>query len=149
VQLSPDADDIMKTTSLSLILLSILAAGCANAEQSRLIKRLAGSWQWEGESGGIAGDGTAPAKDGPVKTIEIRADRTIVFKTDGKETSRKRFAVSQEKSIFTDKEGPAIRFEDDDTPRIITFGKDDQTLTLADNVYDGFSRTYRRLQTTP
>jgi len=130
--------------SLFLILLIVFGAACAGSGHDALLSQLIGTWQWEGTSGGIAGDTTTPPEDDPVRTIVIRADRTFAFEMDGKETARRRFKITQEESIHSGKPARAIRFEDNDTVRIITLSEDQQTLTLSDNVHDGFSSTYRR-----
>jgi hypothetical protein len=105
---------------------------------------LTGTWTWTGSSGGIAGELIEPEEDEQASTIEITADREIVFRTGSEETRRVKFEVVEVESIFSGKKESAIRFADDRMVLIVELDENDRLLTLAENVPDGYSHSCRR-----
>lgn len=99
-----------------------------------------GRWHYLGSSGGIAGTGLG---DDATGSIVIGADGAIdYYDEDGEHLRTEANAVEYGSSIFSqdsvwllDPEAPA--------PRALLLNPDG-TLTIADNVYDGFSQRYAR-----
>jgi len=134
----------MKTCRIVLALLLVLWTACATQDENRLLDRLTGTWTWTGSSGGIAGEIVEPGEDDPVRTIEITADREVVFRTGDAETRRVACEFVEVDSIFSGEKESAIRLADDQMVLIVRFDEDGRLLTLSENVYDGYSHSCRR-----
>jgi hypothetical protein len=138
---------VRKIASASLLPSFALGAfaGCGNslADDARL--SLIGTWEWVESSGGIAGEARRPTGDEPPFTVEFRADGSALFRTGDTINQTRRYQVGTEESIYHGREMPALYLEDDAVPRIIQITEDGGGLTLSENVFDGFSQTYRRL----
>ena len=141
----------MRTWRITGLVLLLFLTGCQSDQPDPTLQQLVGLWQWKQSSGGIDGEVTLPEKGEPKRRLKIvygdvqSAEGVVIFKNDNEETDRKRFTISYEPSIYDTKPGPALRFEGEDSYRMIRFSDDGQTMTLSDNVADGYSDTYERL----
>ena len=125
---------IPKTTRRIGLLFAAVMAACTPATSQSLPDDYLGRWYYMGSSGGIAGSGMG---DDPVGYIVITADNTI--------ESTESFTPSLGPSIFTT-EDVWILDADSFVPRVIRTFEGGATMTLSDNVYDGFSLGYARVR---
>ncbi len=131
-----------------VFLVAAVLAACATSASPNgpsLPEEFRGRWYYTGSSGGIAGDGAGDAATG---YIVIKADNTIDHhKEDGTRVSTSTFTPSRGKTIYTSDDqwlmtpagGSAL-----DVPEVIRVSADGKTLTIADNAYDGFTKSYVR-----
>ncbi|MHA4810496.1 hypothetical protein ACX0G9_20490 [Flavitalea flava] len=131
----------MKTILLSgLILLFTIPQGCKKTGSSEL--PLQGNWQLAGWSGGIAGVIKKSTPDS-VNLLSLKNDHTYKRALNGHVFDSGTYSISVLKNIFGS-EGPAISFNGNTgmSPQVIALKND--TLSLMDNVYDGFGYMYIR-----
>lgn len=72
-------------------------------------------------------------------------DGAAVFSRDGEVAREQRYHVSTEATIFGPEALPVLYFDDEDMGRVLRIEDSGSTLTVSDNVYDGFSLHYRRI----
>lgn len=125
---------------LSILLMAATACGGG----SDPVPELFGTWEWVGTSGGVGGDSRAPRPDDPTITVCFAPDGTAAFSRDGEVAREQRYRVSTEATIFGPEALPVLYFDDEDMGRVLRIEDSGSTLTLSDNVYDGFSLHYRR-----
>ena len=129
-------------TVLSVLLLAALACGGG----SDPVPELFGTWEWAGStSGGISGDSRTPRPGDPAITVRFAPDGTAVFSRDGEVARKQRYRVMREATIFGPEALPVLYFDDEEMGRVLRIEDSGSTLTLSDNVYDGFSLHYRRV----
>jgi hypothetical protein len=109
------------------------------------VPELIGTWEWVGTSGGIAGDSRLPGPDDPRVTVEFSTDGTATFRRDGEVAREQRYRLASEGTIFASEDQPVLYFDAEDLGRVVRIDETGRTLTLSDNVYDGFSLDYRRV----
>lgn len=137
---------------LTILLLS--AATCKKAiPGSDLEKQLIGVWKYTGKSGGYAGK-QEKADPATLNTLEFKSGLLYIRKINDNLTEQGKYELYKTKSIYSGKDDHAIRFEsisnNSDMPKnstrntIITLQND--SLTIADNVYDGFKSIYIRIK---
>jgi hypothetical protein len=114
---------------------------CARPAASSLPDEYLGRWYYTGSSGGITGRGM---NDSATGYIEIRANDTIEeYREDGTRTGSAAFSVTRGPTIFSS-DARWILTRGDAAPEVITLSGDGRSMTLAENVYDGFQRSYVR-----
>lgn len=145
----------MKAICYSFITILLLsAATCKKAiPGSDLEKKLIGVWKYTGKSGGYAGK-QEKADPATLNTLEFKSGHLYIRKINDEITAKGKYELYKTKSIYSGKEDNAIRFESilsnsdisNDPARntIVTIQND--SLTIADNVYDGFKSTYIRIK---
>lgn len=114
---------------------------CSPASTQSLPPEYLGRWYYIGSSGGITGGGMG---DDPTGYIVITADNEIeTFEEDGTRVGTRAFALGRGQTIFSSAEqwildpaGPM--------PRMIMVVDGGAALTISENVYDGFQRSYVR-----
>jgi len=108
-------------------------------------KQLIGKWQYTGRTGGFAGKSEQAAPN-EIQILEFKKGMTFVRSINGQSRQTGTYEITAEKSIYSGKEEPAIRFnqQTDQAPMGHIISIKDRTLTMADNVYDGFTTTYTR-----
>lgn len=125
----------------------LLVSGCdAQEEATSAPPTLVGTWEWAGTSGGIGGESRVPGQGDARITVQFRADGTAVFHRDGEVSREQRYRISSEVTILGPGELPVLYFDDEELGRVVGLHESGQTLTLSDNVYDGFSLEYRRVR---
>ncbi len=129
-----------RPTPLSILVICLVAAGCSTGSSTSLPEEYRGRWEYLGSSGGITGQGMGDPATG---SIVITADNTIERRSeDGSLESTTDFELGRGTSIF----GPEevwILSTSSGLDQVIRLHEGD-TLTLSDNVYDGFQFTYAR-----
>ena len=128
-------------TVLSVLLLAALACGGG----SDPVPELFGTWEWVGTSGGIGGDSRTPRPDDPAITVRFAPDGTAVFSREGEVAREQRYRLTSEATIFGPEALPVLYFDDEGVGRVLRIEDSGLSLTLSDNVYDGFSLHYRRV----
>ena len=101
-----------------------------------------GRWYYQGSSGGLAGD-TFGEADG--SAIEIGPDNAIEhYDPDGRLVGTETITVRRGPSIFGSEDAWIIE-SSGGIPRVASLNEDG-SMSLADNVYDGFSSRFTRTQ---
>lgn len=112
-----------------------------------LEKQLLGVWKYTGKSGGYAGK-YEKADPKIQHVLEFKSGFSYLQKINERISGQGSYELYRVKSIYTGKEDNAIRFpaasESPIKNRIISLQND--TLTIADNVYDGFKMEYIRIK---
>jgi hypothetical protein len=119
--------------------------GCGLTKDGDVTARLEGEWRWTASSGGIVGDVETVHPHAAARTVEFGADGRALFRIGGDVTQIRSFVVRPAESIFNGVERPALFYEGDDEGQIIEFSDEGRTLTLSQNVHDGFSSTFVRV----
>jgi hypothetical protein len=130
---------------LTAVLLSISGCQGRAAPERPELPGLIGTWEWVGTSGGIAGDSRTPRPDDPRITVRFDPAGKALFHSDGEVAREQRYRVSSEITIFGPGELPVLYFDDEELGRVVGIDGNGAALTLSDNVYDGFSLQYRRV----
>jgi hypothetical protein len=101
-----------------------------------------GEWEATGTSGGLDGKGIPVPEGSTPARVVITAENTIERRgPDGKVVTQ-RFTVRKGKTIFSAEDLWAIRVGD--MEQVIQIGPDG-SLGMSENVYDGYSTSYRRV----
>ena len=141
--------DQMHRCGIILISIALPAAlsGCSGGESDTpgpdgplvLPEEFYGAWDMIGASGGI--DGRSIPAERPTQIVIHQDNRIEVF-VSGQLIATQSFEVSRGKSIYSSKLQWFIQRKDDVQPQVISVASD--SLAISDNVYDGFSTSYRR-----
>jgi Uma2 family endonuclease len=116
------------------------ASGCSDSNPS-LPAGFLGQWYETESSGGLTGEGTGET---PSVYIVIQPGGRIDHHAqDGTLLRTTRFALSHGRTIFST-EDLWILDPADGVPEVIQLSADGGTMSLSENVYDGFGRTYAR-----
>jgi hypothetical protein len=118
-------------------------SACASAQRTTesLPEPYLGRWYYVGSGGGITGRGMGDKGAG---YIVIHANNTIDSHEDeGTLVGTAAFTVGRGPTIFST-EDQWILNPGTPVPEVITISEDGQTMSLSENVYDGFGRTYVR-----
>ena len=109
--------------------------------------QLLGRWKYTGKSGGYAGKYEA-ANPSVSNVIEFEKERKYVHYVNNEPDVQGTYELLKLKSIYSGKDEYAIRFDPVEgapkTGMIITVVGD--TLSLAENVHDGFTTGYAKLK---
>lgn len=139
----------MKNILYLLLAFFITTAATCKKNQSAartFEKQLIGKWKYTGRTGGFAGK-SEQADPNEIQILEFKKGLTFVRSINGQSRQTGNYEIIAEKSIYSGKEESAIRFnqQTDHAPMGHIISIKDDTLTIADNVYDGFTTTYTRL----
>lgn len=105
---------------------------------------LYGKWIWVQSSGGIDGGTITPNENEPVKILRfVKPDIIESYIGDSLISSRS-FKLKKDLSIYSSDSLYFIIDGGGSFPKVI-FSLTEKTLSLADNVYDGFSELYHRI----
>lgn len=124
-------------------LLAVVGISACAAAQSpvSLPDNYLGRWYYVGSSGGITGRGMGDKGTG---YIVIQADNTIDHhEEDGTLVATTRFTAGRGPTIFSTGDQWILNLGSAPS-EVITVSEDGRTMTLAENAYDGFGRTYAR-----
>ena len=133
----------MLTAALAVLLVSACdSQGGATSAPPKLI----GVWEWAGTSGGVDGESRLPGPGDPRITLQFESDGRAIFRRDGNVAREQRYRVSNEVTILGPEELPVLYFDDEELGRVVWIDENGETLTLSDNVYDGFSLEYGRVR---
>jgi hypothetical protein len=129
----------LRSAAGGLALASLTA--CVDARTSGLPDEYLGRWYYMGSSGGIAGDGMGDEVNG---YIVIQSDNTIDHhEEDGTPVATTEFTVGRGPTIFSTEDQWVLNPESM-VPEVIMVSEDGRTMSLSENVYDGFGRAYAR-----
>jgi hypothetical protein len=136
----------MEKPSFLLIFAAFFAFSCAHEEVliTATSTSIAGDWRWVSSKGGIAGKTITPSSAG--------YERTLVFTSDFKFSRYKStvleksgtYEIAKAKSIYKTELVDFIKFSDGTALVIMSHSADE--LSLADNIYDGFSDIYKQIK---
>lgn len=104
-------------------------------------KALLGKWSWVQSTGGFAGKTTTPQTEGHTSQLEFKAGNTVSAYMDGSLTKIIKFDLAKGHSIFSVDSVYILRYQADGLDQAVLKTTKD-TLILADNVNDGFTKTY-------
>lgn len=122
-----------------MLLAALAAAGACSLGGNSLPEEYLGQWYYMGSGGGIAGGGMG---DGPSGWIVINADNTIDrFDDDGTFIGTDSFKASLGPSIYSGDDAWILE-RSGGPPQVIMTSEG--LMSLAENVYDGFSLGYAR-----
>lgn len=138
-------EPIRRPRLMVLAALLIAAGGCDGSGPPQ-VPELFGTWEWVGTRGGIAGDARTPRADDPRITVRFSPGGTAEFRRDGDVSREQRYRLSSEVTIFGPDPLPVLYFDDEELGRVVRIADSGASLTLSDNVYDGFSLKYRRVE---
>ncbi len=139
----------MKAIFYSLVVVMLFSSATCKKVQSdmSLEKQLIGVWKYTGKSGGYAGK-YQKADPEIHQVLEFKSGFKYLQKINEQISGQGIYELYKIKSIYTGKEDNAIRFpaapEHPIKNGIISLQND--TLTIADNVYDGFKMEYIRIK---
>jgi hypothetical protein len=139
----------MKTTIFTLLAFMLLSSStCKKDLQTPDIqKQLVGKWRYTSQTGGFAGK-TQKADPAVVTILELKKDNTFLRSENDQVKLQGAYTLTRLKSIYSGQEENALQFDAAADPHnkgsIITLKND--SLTLADNVYDGFTVHYVRVK---
>jgi hypothetical protein len=137
----------MKTTIYTILAFMLLSASTCKKEQENpdFKKQLIGKWRYVGQTGGFAGK-TEKADPAVVTVLEFKKNNTILRSENDQVKLQGSYQLSRLKSIYSGQEENAVQFDAAADPQnkgsIVTLKND--SLIIADNVYDGFTATYTR-----
>lgn len=131
-------------TGIGAAFLALLLAACSAEPAVTLPDGCYGEWEHLGTSGGIDGRDEAAPKEKRARVTITRDGEMVTRMPDGRTTTR-RFTVRRGPSIFSTGEAWLLTFEDSDMDQVVELAADGATLTLSENVYDGFTYAYRRV----
>lgn len=139
----------MKAIFYSLIAIMLLSsATCKKAQTgTSLEKQLIGKWKYTGKSGGYAGK-YQKADPAQIHILQFKSGFQYLQKVNDQVSEHGSYQLYRVKSIYSGKEDNAIRFSSSSSQpnknSIISLQND--TLVIADNVYDGFKMNYIRVK---
>jgi hypothetical protein len=137
----------MKTTIYTILAFMLLSASTCKKEQENpdFKKQLIGKWRYVGQTGGFAGK-TEKADPAVVTVLEFKKNNTFLRSENDQVKLQGSYQLSRLKSIYSGQEENAVQFDAAADPQnkgsIVTLKND--SLIIADNVYDGFTATYTR-----
>jgi uncharacterized protein (TIGR03066 family) len=139
----------MKTTFFALLAFLLLSSSTCKKEQESpdFKKQLVGKWKYTGKSGGYAGK-SQKADPAVLVVLEFKKDNTFLRSENDQVKLQGTYKLTRLKSIYSGQEENAVQFDATADPRnkgsIIILKND--SLTIADNVYDGFTSGYIRIK---
>ena len=104
-----------------------------------------GEWEVAGSSGGIAGDGDPGVAASKIRMVLTRDHVMETRRPDGSVTKRT-FAIREGDTIFSSEPGFLLTLENSSMDLAVSVTPDGSGLSLSENVYDGFSTSYRRVE---
>lgn len=127
--------------SLAFLIVGLLAVGTSGCgSSSSLPDDYLGQWYYQGSSGGLSGDG---AGDPATGYIVITQRNTLEhYSEEGTLTAIEPFDLERGRTIFSADPQWVLRSANS-LERVIQF-HEDGTLSISDNVYDGYHMGYAR-----
>lgn len=137
----------MKTTICTILAFMLLSASTCKKELENpdFKNQIIGKWRYTGQTGGFAGK-TEKADPAVVTILEFKKNNTFLRSENDQIKLQGSYRLSRLKSIYSGQEENAVQFDAAADPRnkgsIVTLKND--SLIIADNVFDGFTATYIR-----
>jgi hypothetical protein len=138
-------NNIVRCVLLVFVFAGILSCKTAAIQSDRddQYKALQGKWQWIKSTGGFAGKTITPQSAGYRSSIEFKKDNSVLVYRNDSLTNQAKFTLVKTKTIFSADSAYVLKYEPEMMEEAIIKATKD-TLILADNVYDGFAKTYIR-----
>lgn len=130
-----------KLTVLLLMFCAVSACKTEKILSGRDNAALYGKWKWVQSTGGFAGKTITPQSAGYQSSVEFKKDNTVLVYRNDSLTNKAKFTLTKTKTIFSTDSAYVIHYEPEMMEEAIIKATKD-TLVLADNVYDGFAKTY-------
>ena len=134
----------MKALVFVLFSFALIISGCSNNVQETELPLLYGKWIWIQSSGGIDGRTITPNENEPAKYLQFVKPDIIESYIDNRLISSRSFKLKKDLSIYSSDSLYFIIDGGSSFPKAI-FSLTEKSLSLADNVYDGFSELYNRV----
>ena len=134
----------MNKLYIFLVTTAITFSACNNTIDEDSDRTLNGKWILVIVSGGIAGEINNIDTLVEKHLVVFDKDNSVSFFYNDSLLSSTNFLIEKRKSIYSTKELDFIVYEYSSPPNVITYLSND-TLVIADNHYDGFSRVYIRV----
>ena len=119
----------------------IICGGCNRTTDENFNSSLYGKWILVNVSGGIAGDINDVDTQTERYIVVFNKNNSVSFFYNDSLLSNTSFLIEKRESIYSTDEFDFIVYENGKEPEVITYLSND-TLVIADNNYDGFSRVY-------
>ena len=124
-----------------LFLCAVILGGCNSAIRENLNSELYGKWILVIVSGGIAGDINNINTEIERHILEFNENNLVFYFYNDSLVSTNNFSIEKRRSIYSADELDFIIYENQQAPVAIAYLSQD-TLTLADNYYDGYTKVY-------
>jgi len=130
-----------------LLILSLLVLSCkkepTSVDNTQAIT-LTGKWQWIRSSGGIGGGIIVP----PISTVVIQTYTSEgVFSQSRNDTllMTSHYGVIKQKTIYSIDSLDVVVYQDSTITKQVILYLSTDTLSVGDNMYDGYESVYRRI----
>ena len=106
---------------------------------------LIGTWNWQHSSGGYAGVTITPETTGEVRIIKFDTDNNFKYYVNGVLKTESKFHIEKSVSIYGNEIALILITNTLPSRQSLQFSASD-TLTLSEEVFDGFGHQYIRLK---
>ncbi len=134
----------MKIICHILFCFALVTSGCSNDTLETELPQLYGKWIWIQSSGGIDGRTITPNENEPAKYLRFVNPDIIESYVGDSLISSRTFTLKKDISIYSSDSLYFIIDDRNSFPKVI-FRLTEETLSLADNFYDGFGEEYIRV----
>jgi hypothetical protein len=110
---------------------------------------LAEKWAWVSTSGGFAGISSTPFSTGKNYILTLKENDSYSLLENGIETANGTYSLTMRESIYNHKAENFITFQNSKFPvgnGIINTDDSKTTMIISDNVYDGFSSSFKKIE---
>lgn len=110
---------------------------------------LAQKWDWVTTSGGIAGITITPLTTGKNYTLIFKENNSYSLLENGIEIANGMYSLTMKESIYNHEMESFITFQNSKFPvgnGIINTDEGKITMSISDNVFDGFSSSFKKIE---
>lgn len=137
-----------------LFILSLAITSCSSdsettQETQKKSLDLAQKWDWVTTSGGIAGITITPLTTGKNYTLIFKENNSYSLLENGIEIANGMYSLTMKESIYNHEMESFITFQNSKFPvgnGIINTDEGKTTMSISDNVFDGFSSSFKRIE---
>lgn len=126
-----------------LIISAVILGSCNSAMKENLNSNLYGKWILVNVSGGIAGDINDIDTETERHILEFDDNNSLSYFYNDSLINTSNFSIEKRRSIYSADELDFIIYENQQAPEAISYLSQD-TLSIADNHYDGYTKVYIR-----
>jgi hypothetical protein len=134
----------MKSVIRLIFVIFLGFVSCNTENKNEELPQLYGKWIWIQSSGGIDGRTVTPNENEPEKYLQFVKPGIIESYIGDSLISSRTFTLKKDLSIYTSDSLYFIIDGGSSFPKVI-FRLTEKTLSLADNIYDGFNEVYNRV----
>lgn len=134
----------MKSVIRLIFVIFLGFVSCNTENKNEELTQLYGKWIWIQSSGGIDGRTVTPNENEPAKYLQFVKPGIIESYIGDSLISSRTFTLKKDLSIYTSDSLYFIIDGGSSFPKVI-FRLTEKTLSLADNIYDGFNEVYNRV----